>query len=343
MPRISFHCSCGETIWAPEALAGKRAKCSKCGQIVLVPTRKKVLKPDKRVVVLTDEEIALVQKYGYEGLEEAASSFSKAERFQEAFQCTLILTKTHPDQAKFWRNCGMFLYLVDESVWRQGVPGLTPYRSAQKAIEYLAKATELDRNDHLAWYYEGFCLGQIGYFQEDKAMMKRGLKCFDQALRIRPGDPSTIQAKAKFEIAVATKLPMNDPNKILVVSVIAGLAGGVAAYFASAIWLKNIAAEDLEVLPATIAFGFPILGAIVGWVIGWNLSEETMLDYDDPTKHVIQGTIQATGIGCFSVFLVSGPVGGLLWLLGPLLGFTVAGVVLGAVFGALIVRYINRL
>jgi transposase-like protein len=220
--------SCSTAYSVSDAAVGKKANCKACGATFSVkrpvaetqnitsdvqikedwPKKGKSFgempKPDKRVVVLTDEEMTLVEKYGYEGLEEAASAFVKAERFQEAFQCTLILTKTHPEQARFWRNCGIFLYSVDESVWRLGIPGLTPYLSAQKAIEYLAKATELDRSDHLAWYYEGFCLGQIGYFQEDKAMMKRGLKCFDQALRTRPGDPSTKQAKAKFEMALAT-------------------------------------------------------------------------------------------------------------------------------------------
>jgi len=35
--RISFSCQCGETIWAKQALSGKRAKCPKCGRIVVVP------------------------------------------------------------------------------------------------------------------------------------------------------------------------------------------------------------------------------------------------------------------------------------------------------------------
>jgi len=37
MSRIRFLCSCGHTVWAPEALAGKKAKCPNCGQVLVVP------------------------------------------------------------------------------------------------------------------------------------------------------------------------------------------------------------------------------------------------------------------------------------------------------------------
>ena len=74
-----------------------------------------------------------------------------------------------------------------------------PCDSAQRAIEYLDKALKLDKDDHLAWYYKGFCIAQIGYIQGDVAKIREGLDCFVQALRTRPGDPSTTRAKMQFE------------------------------------------------------------------------------------------------------------------------------------------------
>src|SRR5207248_9797396 len=47
---ITFSCSCGKVFRVPESAAGKRAKCPKCGSVIVVP------QPERKAEPATEED-----------------------------------------------------------------------------------------------------------------------------------------------------------------------------------------------------------------------------------------------------------------------------------------------
>ncbi len=158
----------------------------------------------QKVVVLTDEEMALVRQYGHDRLADAARDLAEAGRFRESFLCCHVLVKTHPDEATFWRQCGVALYQMDEAVWRRQPNGPLPYTNAQQAITYFDKALQRDDQDHLTWYLKGMCVATIGSIRQSKAEVKAGLECLEKALRLSGGDPRILQSKLRYETVYRT-------------------------------------------------------------------------------------------------------------------------------------------
>jgi tetratricopeptide (TPR) repeat protein len=167
-----------------------------------------------RIVQLSTEEMALFERHGQNPgrLLEAARTDLKEGRYDDAYHEFLILTKITPEQVMPWRACGIALYSKDEAVWKKQ-SGDLPSANAELSLKYFDKALALERNDHATWYYRGFALAQIGYITDDKKRLKEGLDAFDEALRTRPGDASTLKAKAQFEktyLALGGVLPRTE-------------------------------------------------------------------------------------------------------------------------------------
>ncbi len=156
--------------------------------------------------------MALLKQHGNDParLYQAVHTHLQEGRYDSAFRASLILTKIAPDEPTAWRACGIALYSQDEAIWKQQRSGDLPYAKAKMSLEYFDKVLALDRDDHLTWYYRGFALAQIGYITDDRKRLKEGLDALDEALRTRPGDASTMQAKAQFEkvyLALGGALP----------------------------------------------------------------------------------------------------------------------------------------
>ncbi|MBI3823619.1 MAG: hypothetical protein HY289_13195 [Planctomycetes bacterium] len=154
----------------------------------------------KQQVDLSDEETALVKKYGWDNLAKAAGDLADAGRYEESFKCSLITVKALPGEASGWLTCGLALYQMDESVWRKQIPGIAPQQNAEKSLTYFDKAIELDGGNHLAWYFKGMCLSQLGQIGMNKPKVKSGLDCLDKALQLSGGKPAILQAKRQIEM-----------------------------------------------------------------------------------------------------------------------------------------------
>lgn len=157
----------------------------------------------KRVVILSDEEMALLDTVDLDPaqLAEMAERHAEGGLFKQAFQCCHLLAKSFPENPMTWRLCGVNLYNMDEAVWRRDNCGLFegPYENAQRAVGYLDRALELDPGDHFAWYFKAHCLCHVGCITRHKALVQHGIECFFEALRTKPGDTATIRDRAKFQ------------------------------------------------------------------------------------------------------------------------------------------------
>lgn len=160
---------------------------------------------EKRVVILSDEELSIFKKHNNDiiQVESATRKHTKKKEYEEAFKCYSLLIKFFPQIYIFWRNSGLVLYLMDELVWKkkgqeyfeQGKKAQLPYQKSQESIAYFDKALELNKYDHLSLYHKGFALCQIGHITDKddgdvNPELKKGIDCLKKALEIRPNDSS---------------------------------------------------------------------------------------------------------------------------------------------------------
>jgi|GEM_PF-4656033 len=107
-----------------------------------------------------------------------------------------------PEISAGWRGCGIALFQIDKSILSDPmVSSLSKplsYENLRKALTYLDKAIAFDPNDHLTWYYKALSLGIIGQSTNDASMIKEGIECLEQDLRVKPSDLETQKAMTDF-------------------------------------------------------------------------------------------------------------------------------------------------
>lgn len=205
-----------EVIWASNAKLAARVGSREAADAVDSPTMAKTIK-------LSDQEQVIRRKHNddLQSLALKAEELRRAGQLEDAFSYWRILTAAKPERATSWGICGVVLQQMTEAVWLKAIPELArmapglekgedawrdgirrqlPHDNLRLAIAYLNRALEIDRNLEMGWYTKAHCLCQIGITTKDAATVKRGLECFEQALRVK-ADTRTQNDKAKFEIA----------------------------------------------------------------------------------------------------------------------------------------------
>ena len=72
---------------------------------------------------------------------------------------------------------------------------LKNYRKFEKAVLYIDQANAITDIEYDFWYYKGHSLYEIGKYEEAS-------DCFDEALKLKPDDPSILFDKAKCQVAL---------------------------------------------------------------------------------------------------------------------------------------------
>jgi tetratricopeptide (TPR) repeat protein len=157
------------------------------------------------VVVLSDDEKSLMQTHGLDPLDpkgfvQRARQFHDIGSHDRAFQVLQLATKLLPQDPALWMLCGMELLYMDSSEWERQRLGVSEGSCAHcyEAIPYLDRSLQLNPHSDLAWYNKAQCLCHIACITGDADMLDRGLSCYDEALRIKPGDAVYVREKHLF-------------------------------------------------------------------------------------------------------------------------------------------------
>lgn len=150
-------------------------------------------------IILSEHEQEMLKTYGSDPavLSTKALEFRNAGRLEDSFACCRISAKLKPELSIAWVTCGITLFDMDARYWGGSIGPQCD--NISKAVPYLDRALEMDKDKHIAWYYKAQCLSVIGIIKRDKHSFREGLKCFEQALRTRPDDAKTKNDKEGYE------------------------------------------------------------------------------------------------------------------------------------------------
>lgn len=170
-------------------------------------------------IELTNEETAIASRYGSarEHCLEKAKELQSAGKWNEAIPYCRVLASVHPEHAQYWTMAAV----CEQQMWQavvstmvpaaayegsvadqigalQRVRDLLPTEHLWRAVAYLNRALQADHDEHMAWYLKAGCLCGIGMVADDAFTVRRGLRCYDEALRTRPDDRAARTDKARY-------------------------------------------------------------------------------------------------------------------------------------------------
>ena len=130
-------------------------------------------------IIFFDKELEF-NKISFDTLYEKGLAFFNLKKYTEAAECFNKAWETKHEEFMKLRNQGTTL---------------KNYRKFEKAVLYIDQSNAITDIDCDFWYYKGCSLYEIGKYEEAS-------DCFDEALKIRTGDPNILFNKAKCHIAL---------------------------------------------------------------------------------------------------------------------------------------------
>jgi tetratricopeptide (TPR) repeat protein len=173
-------------------------------------------------IQLTGEEQAILNEFGRDSERclRNAVDLQSAGMWKEALQYCRALASLHPDIAKFWTMAGICAQQLYQTAVSAAVPASVfsgtiaeqigalrrvrerlPLAELRNAVAYLNRALKVNPNDHMAWYVKAGSLCGLGMVANDVWTVKRGVECYDEAIRTKPDDQASKSDKRMFEEA----------------------------------------------------------------------------------------------------------------------------------------------